>query len=339
MSLPKPAPIREIESVDRARFDAEVRPSRQPAIFRGLARDWPAVQAGRTSPEAAVAYLKRFSQPGPVLALVGDPDIEGRFSYTPDLKQFNFQRGTTPLDPFLDRLLRDQKAKHPYAMAVQSLALPEALPGFLEANRIDLLDAGIAPRIWIGNAITVGIHYDRMENVGVVMSGRRRFTVFPPEQIGALYPGPFELTPAGVPVSLVDMTAPDLDRYPRFAEAMATAQTAVLEPGDAIYLPFHWWHGVESLDAVNAFVNYWWNPAPAHLGKPEDALLVALTSLRGLPDDQREVWRALFDYYIFGANGDAAAHLPPEIKGILGPITPGQVAWTREALLQSLNRR
>jgi len=89
-----------------------------------------------------------------------------------------------------------------------------------------------------------------MENVGIVMTGRRRFTVFPPEQIGNLYPGPFELTPSGVPISLVDLTAPDLDRYPRFAEAMAAAQSAVLEPGDAIYLPFHWWHAVESLESV-----------------------------------------------------------------------------------------
>ena len=98
---------------------------------------------------------------------------------------------------------------------------------------------------------------------------------------------------------------------------------AVLEPGDAIYLPFHWWHGVESLEPVNAFVNYWWNPAPAHLGSPYDALLAALTSLRGLPDDQRAVWRSLFDHYVFGANGDPAAHLPPDVKGILGPDHAG----------------
>ncbi|MEO6216756.1 MAG: cupin-like domain-containing protein [Sphingomonas sp.] len=339
MSLPEPSPIREIQDIDRTRFDEEIRPSRQPAIFRGLGRNWPAVQAGGTSPEAAIAYLKRFSQPGPVPALVGDPGIEGRFSYTADLKQLNFQRGTTPLDPFLDRLLRDQQTARPYAMAVQSLSLPEFLPGFVEENRIDLLDAAIVPRIWIGNAITVATHYDRMENVGMVMTGRRRFTVFPPEQIGNLYPGPFELTPSGVPISLVDATAPDLDRYPRFAEAMAAAQTAVLEPGDAIYLPFHWWHGVESLDPVNAFVNYWWNPAPSHLGSPDDALLVALTSLRGLPDDQRAVWRALFDHYIFGANGDPGAHLPPDVKGMLGPITPEQVAWTRATLIQSLGQR
>lgn len=339
MSLPQPSPIREIQDIDRARFHAEIRPSCQPAIFRGLGRDWPAVQAGRASAEAAIAYLKRFSQPGPVSAMLGEPEIEGRFFYTPDLKKLNFQRGTTPLDPFLDRLLRDQQTVRPYAMAVQSLALPEHLPGFVEENRIDLLDEQIVPRIWLGNSIRVATHYDRMENIGIVMTGRRRFTVFPPEQVANLYPGPFELTPAGVVISLVDVVAPDLERYPRYAEALAAAQTALLEPGDAIYLPFQWWHGVESLDPVNAFVNYWWNPAPDHLGSTDDVLLLALTSVRGLPDDQRAAWRALFDHYIFEMNGDPAAHLPPDVKGVLGPITPEQVARTRAVLLQSLSRR
>ena len=144
-------------------------------------------------------------------------------------------------------------------MAVQSEKIPEMLPGFELENAIDLLPPNVVPRAWIGNRIRVAPHYDLMENVGCVVAGRRRFTVFPPEQFANLYPGPFELTPAGTPISLVDIQHPDLDRFPRYAEAAETAQTALLEPGDAIYLPFHWWHGVDSLEPVNFFVNYWWN--------------------------------------------------------------------------------
>jgi hypothetical protein len=339
MTLPAPKPIREFADIDRARFDAEVRPARQPAIFRGLARDWPAVQAGTQSPEEAVAYLKRFSHPNPVPAIVGPPEIAGRFFYTDDLKALNFQRGQSPLGPFLDRLLRDQAADNPYAMAVQSIPIPELLPGFVDENRIGLLDADVIPRIWIGNAIQVATHYDLMENIGVVIAGRRRFTVFPPEQIANLYSGPFELTPAGTPVSLVELANPDLAKFPKFADAMATAQSAVLEPGDAIYLPFHWWHAVDSLDAVNAFVNYWWNPAPAGLGSPYEALMFALMSLRGLPEDQQDVWRMLFDHYVFQANGDPAGHLPPDVRGVLGPITPQQIGRMKATLIDALSRK
>ena len=339
MTLPEPLRIREVDGIDRNGFDAEIRPACQPVIMRGLGKGWPAVQAGRTSPEAAIGYLKRFSHSEPALAVLGPPEIQGRFFYTPDLRALNFQTGRTPLDPFLDRLLRDQHEPNPYAMAVQSAPIPKLLPGFIDENRIPLVDAEVFPRIWIGNKVRVATHYDLMENVGLVVTGRRRFTVFPPEQIANLYSGPFELTPAGTPISLVDVTNPDLERFPRFAEAMAHAQSAVLEPGDAIYLPFHWWHAVDSLDAVSAFVNYWWNPAPAGLGKPYDALMLGLMSLRGLPDDQKRVWRMLFDHYVFQTHGDPAGHIPPDMQGVLGPITPERAARMRLALAQDAASR
>lgn len=339
MALPEPKPIREVEGVDRTRFDAEIRPARQPVVLRGLGNTWPAVQAGRASPEAAIAYLKRFSHPDPVPAILGPPEIKGRFFYTDDLKAVNFQRGQSPLDPFLDRLLRDQANPAPYAMAVQSIPIPELLPGFVAENKTDLLDADVVPRIWLGNRIQVATHYDLMENIGIVIAGRRRFTVFPPEQIANLYTGPFELTPAGTPVSLVEIANPDLAKFPKFADAMAHAQSAVLEPGDGIYLPFHWWHAVDSLDAVNAFVNYWWNPAPEGLGSPYEALMFALMSLRGLPEDQRQVWRMLFDHYVFQTNGDPVAHLPADVQGVMGPITPTQIGRMRATLIEALSRK
>jgi hypothetical protein len=171
-----------------------------------------------------------------------------------------------------------------------------------------------------------------MENIGVVVLGRRRFTVFPPEQLPNLYPGPLELTPAGTTVSMVDPANPDLERYPRYAEAAQTAEVCVLEPGDGIYLPFHWWHGVDSLGAVNAFVNYWWNDARPGLGKPYDALLHALYAYRGLPEDQRRVWRMVFDNFVFATEGDPSAHLPDHAKGVLGDPTPEGLARMRATL-------
>ncbi len=338
MTLPTPASIAEVTGIDRADFDAEVRAARQPVVLRGLARDWPAVQAARTSDEALVAYLKRFSHANPVNAIVGAPEIEGRFFYTPDLTALNFTRGKSTLDPFLDRLLRDRDVDRPYAMAVQSIPAPDLLPGFAQENATTLVDAAIVPRLWLGNAIRVATHYDLMENIGIVVAGRRRFTLFPPDQIANLYMGPYELTPAGTPVSMVDPDAPDLERYPRFADAMAHAQAATLEPGDAIYIPFHWWHSVASLAPVNILCNYWWNPAPAGMASPYDALLLALFSLRTLPDDQRAVWRTIFDHLVFHANGDPVAHLPPSVRGVLGGADREGFERMRATLLQSLGQ-
>jgi hypothetical protein len=336
VTLPIPKPVAEFGAIDRATFDQDIRSKGKPAVFRGLASDWPAVRAGRGSAADAVAYLKTFAHDAPVAAIVGKPEIDGRFFYTDDLTGLNFTRGQSPLPPFLDRLVRDQDVEHPYAMAVQSAPAPDLLPGFAEANCITLIDQTVVPRLWIGNAIRVATHYDLMENVGIVVTGRRRFTLFPPDQVSNLYMGPIELTPAGTPVSMVDVANPDVRQFPRYAQALRHAQRADLEPGDAIYIPFHWWHAVESLAAVNLFVNYWWNPARQDTGSPYDALLHALIAIASLPEDQRAAWQVMFDHLVFRPDGAPAAHLPASVRGVLGDIDPVMVERMRSTLIQNL---
>jgi len=329
-------PIAEYLGIDRNEFRDTVRPLGQPAVLRGIAADWPAVQAGKRSAEELVAYLRRFSGDRPVAAIIGPPEIEGRFLYTDDLRALNFTRAMSPLDPFLDRLLRDRDNPRPYAIAVQSEEVPSLFPGFEQENRTDLVEPTVTARAWIGNRIRVATHYDLMENVGVVVAGRRRFTLFPPDEIKNLYVGPFELTPAGAPVSLVDPDNPDFERFPRFKEALKQAQTAELEPGDAIYIPFHWWHAVDSLEPLNLLINYWWNDAQPGLGSPYDALLHAIYGIKPLPPEQRAVWRMVFDYYVFGLDVDPVEHLPEHARGMLGPATPEQLARMRATLRQLL---
>jgi hypothetical protein len=331
-------PIAEYRDVDRARFSEEIRPLGQPAVLRGLAADWPAVAAGRESAAALADYLKRFAVAREVPVLIGSPEIEGRFFYREGLRALNFSRGAAPLPAFLDRLLTVAGADRPEALAVQSEPVTELLPGFREDNDIDLLDPPAVPRAWLGNAVRVAAHYDVKENIGIVVAGRRRFTLFPPEQLANLYPGPFELTPAGTPVSLVDPANPDLEAFPRFAEALAHGRSAELGPGDAIYIPYHWWHAVDSLEPVNLFVNYWWNPAMPGLGAPYDALLHAFLAFRHLPPEQRAAWRLMFDHYIFCTAGDPAAHIPAGARGVMGKPTPEQLRAMRAMLKQALAR-
>jgi hypothetical protein len=330
VSLPPPGPIEEAGSVDFARFHEEIRPARQPVVIRGLAADWPAVAAARRGDRAIADYLLGFRPAKPVRGIMIAPELQGRFFYDADLTGFNFSEHQGRLDAFLSELLRIAPEPRPNGMAVQSETIPELLPGFVEANPMPLVP-GVVPRIWLGNRIRVAPHYDLMENIGVCLAGARRFTVFPPEQLPNLYPGPFELTPAGTPVSMVDPLAPDLHRYPCFTEAWSHARQATLEPGDALYLPYAWWHGVEALEPVSILVNYWWNEAPEGSGGGYDALLHAMLAYRHLPADERAVWRMMFDHYIFG-EGDPAAHLPAHAKGIMGPASPRLFGQMRQML-------
>ncbi len=338
MELAAPTAIAEYAGIDRAAFDATIRPLGQPAVLRGLGADWPAVAAARRSDEELIGYLHGFAAAHAVAAIVGPPEIEGRFLYNEDFSDLNFRRGMSPLGPFLDWLLRQKDNPRPYAVAIQSEQVPTLLPGFERENRIDLVGEHVVPRAWLGNRIRVAPHSDLMENIGIVVAGRRRFILFPPDELKNLYIGPLEVTPAGTPVSLVDVNNPDLVRFPRFAEAMKRAQIATLEAGDAIYIPFHWWHGVDLLEAVNLFINYWWNDRPAEAGHPFDALMHAIYAIKALPDEQRAVWRTVFDHYVFGADGDPAEHLPPHARGVLGEMTSEQFGRLRATLRQLLQR-
>ena len=162
MSLPDPTPIREYRDVSQDQFLNDVRPLGQPAILRGLGKDWPAVQAANKSDEDLIAYLKRFRTERPVMAIVGDPALKGRFFYSEDLRNLNFSRGKSPLDPFFDRLLRDRANPSPYAIAVQSEEIPTIMPGFEIENKTDLVPSGTVPRAWMEKsptrmAIEIGI--------------------------------------------------------------------------------------------------------------------------------------------------------------------------------------
>ena len=335
-ALPPAAAPDEVEGrIDAQRF-AAIREAARPLVLRGLVSPWPLVAAAREGEEALVAYLTREPPLRSVRAIVAPPGERGRFFYNREVTGFNFHAGQGRLDVFLNDLLRARDVPDPPAMAVQSEEIAALLPRVADENRLDLLP-GVPARIWIGNRIRVAPHYDVKQNVACCIAGRRRFTLFPPEQIANLYPGPFELTPAGTPVSMVDVAEPDLQAYPRFAEAWRAALQATLEPGDAIYIPYCWWHGVESLDPVSVLVNYWWTEGlPEGVGGGYDALLHALLAFRHLPPAQREVWRTMLDYYVFERAGDPAAHLPPQAKGVLGPADPRLFARMRAIIRGAL---
>jgi hypothetical protein len=136
---------------------------------------------------------------------------------------------------------------------------------------------------------------------------------------------------------MAPLLEPDFTRYPRFAEALRHAREAELGPGDGIYIPYAWWHHVESLTPLNVLVNYWWNDA-AKLGSPYGVLLHAAMSLRDLPAEQRAVWRIMFEQLVFSDPQQALAHLPAEQRGLLGPPSPERTRAVREILAKTFAR-
>ncbi|MEO8455719.1 MAG: cupin-like domain-containing protein [Sphingomicrobium sp.] len=331
--------IAEFEDVDRQRFEQEIVPKGEPAVLRGLAPEWPIVEAAKKGDEAFARFLRKAASDEPFEAWFGEPEIEGRFGYTADYSGFNHERRLATIDQLLDLLLRQRGSDQPYSMYAGGIPVRRHLPGLLSTIPVPLLDMSKATLIslWLGNRTRTAAHWDLPQNLACVVAGRRRFTLFPTDQIANLYVGPLDFTLAGQATSLVDVDAPDLNRYPRFAEALEAAQTAELGPGDALYIPSLWWHAVASLDELGAMINFWWRDAEPPLLTPLNALYHAVITMKNLPPRELAAWRMLFGHYIFGDNGDPVEHLPERARGILGRRTPELVARVKKLLIDALS--
>lgn len=315
---------------------ADLLAEQRPAVICGLVDTWPLVAAGRHSAQAAMEQLLSHYGGMAVTGYVSAEEAGGRFFYDEALTGFNFERGRAPLPHYLDMIRADAGP----AVYVGSTDVDQYFPGLRAHNDLPPLFGEAMPTVslWIGNHTVAATHYDSSHNLACCLVGRRRFTLFPPDQVSNLYPGPLEPTPGGQVVSMVNPAAPDLDRYPRFAAAMEACEVADLEPGDVLFYPALWWHQVEALDGFNIMMNYWWDSVPDFIDTPMATLLHGLLSLRGRPAAERAGWRALFDHYLFGPPEQARDHLPDHVQGPLAPLTPADARGLRAMVMHRLNR-
>jgi hypothetical protein len=298
------------------------------------------VQAALAGPTQLARYLADFDNGSPVDAILMRPDCRGVIAYNDALDGFNFARNRLPVSAILEQLARYSAFDDPPAVAVQSALVDDCLPGFAAQNRLPALDPAVAPRIWVGNRVTVPAHFDESSNVACVVAGRRRFTLFPPEQLANLYVGPLDFAPTGAAMSLVRLSAPDPERFPRFAQALAAASYAELEPGDAIFIPTMWWHHVESLDPrLNVLVNFWWGGSLGAVDRAEsgmDCLIHALLNIRPMPEELRLAWARMFEHFVFRATERDFDHIPESRRGVLGRLSPEAAGRVRDLLIARL---
>ncbi len=296
------------EKVDRATFEHEIKPGNRPVVLKGLVAGWPIVAAAQESPAALGAYLARFDTGRPAKVAICPASQKGRFFYNDTVSGMNYRNIPGTVTQVVNRLLAaDSLGDSIYVQAIQA---DQYLPDLIRHLPMPLLDEDIHPRLWIGNSVLTQTHFDESVNIACHVAGDKVFTLFPPEQVANLYPGPLDLTPAGVPISMVDLDAPDFERFPKFHKALGHAQEARLEPGDALFIPALWWHHVRTTGPLNLLVNYWWNEVPAAAYSPFSTLYLAALSLKRVPADQRQAWRDLVNYFIFDEGGEPMGHLP-----------------------------
>ncbi len=315
----------------------------KPVLLRGLAKNWPLVQAGKESPDKAMALLEGYNTGQPTRLFTAPADIKGRFFYNDECTGFNFSNESAKLiDIFENIRANKDKKEHPY-FYINSLHVEEGFPGLHELN--DLMfnhevfeNNKPLSKIWLGTESTTSAHYDLPTNLACCVLGKRRFTLFPPEQIHNLYPGPLEPTPAGQVVTMADIENPDFDRFPRIQQALDAAIVVDMEPGDGLYYPSMWWHQVQAFDAFNIMMNYWWISSPKYMGNPMDIVMHAILGLRDRPEAEKKAWREVFDYYVFGSSDIPREHLPESTHGALAEMNDLSARRIRTTLKNKLNR-
>jgi hypothetical protein len=318
--------------------------SAEPVVLKQLVKDWPVVQASRTSDQVSIDYLKSFYNGNATIVCKIPAENKGRMFYNENCTQLDYESFKGRIDETLDAILEGiQHVENP-AYYIASNIIDTHLPGFNEKNNIviprdkhpDAMEERIS--IWIGGSTTATCHFDALDNVACCVAGKRRFTLFPPDQISNLYPGPLEPTPGGQVISLVDFKNPDFEKFPKFKDALSTAQVADLEPGDALFIPSMWWHNVESLAPYNILVNYWWDDAPSFLTSGMNAMYLAMLGIRDKSAHEREAWRHVFNHYIFDGAEKSNSFIPPEGRGFLNTLDKLDVRKLRALLINKLNR-
>lgn len=136
-----------------------------------------------------------------------------------------------PLERYLDGLLGD----------VEVPAYCRGRPGF-------------RAKLWVSAAdIGVPLHRDFYENLLCQVVGIKQVVLYPPEDWHHLYA--FQRRSPSPGWSPVDGEAPDVQRFPRSADARRIVIT--LRAGEVLFLPSRWFHQIRSLEH-SVTVNFWW---------------------------------------------------------------------------------
>jgi hypothetical protein len=199
----------------------------EPTVFRGLARDWPAHERW-TFP-----HLASMGTGVPVRLVLGNRECHATRFADSTLGAYLAGIETGP----------HEGEPAPYLKEFGLLRLFPALHDDLRLASLYPAHAWVWNDVWIGPpGSRTGLHKDRLDNIGVLVRGRKRFRLAAPGSIEAMG----AVSPKYDRVSV--MATRGLDERPASSHRFATCEV-VMEAGDALYTPAGWWHEVDNLEA------------------------------------------------------------------------------------------
>ncbi|KAK6643528.1 hypothetical protein RUM43_005038 [Polyplax serrata] len=138
-------------------------------------------------------------------------------------------------------------------------------------------------------------HYDIMDNILIQVRGKKRIILWPPSEVDNIYL-------IGDKSEVLDIDNPDLEKYPKFKNAIRYECTML--PGDILFIPALWFHNTIAIEPCLG-VNIFWKNLSHQLYYKNDSygnkdllpaakslhsLETAIKSLKILPSDYRNFY-------------------------------------------------
>jgi hypothetical protein len=313
----------------------------RPALLTGCLDDCGLLASLRSAAQtgAQVDVLSRLIGRRKVHYTAIPPNQGGQLGYGDDgAANFSFSTGKHKVpfrlfaDTLRDTLRADGRKGSVYMQSVPIGRVPELAPLVPD---VPYLRDGVEDysQFWVGSGgHVVNLHFDPAHNLVAMLSGRKRFTILPPDNMANLYPAPLDTRLGDTVGSRVTLLDPDLERFPRFETELAKAQAAELEPGDLFYLPPMWWHHVESF-GLNVMFNTWILPiSGSHFGNLTASLVRGLLLFHDVDARVRADYRPAYAAILTGATPDPAATLAPGTDAGFGARVSRHMAETARVL-------
>jgi lysine-specific demethylase 8 len=216
---------------------ASVQRSDVPGLIDGIAHGWPAFQSWDLH-----ELVRRAGHRYVPLEIESTLDGSWREETVP-LKSFVEQYLCTCNVPVKELAYM---AQHPLLTHLPSLWDDVNVdPNFISGGA----DAVQESHAWIGMRGTrTRLHRDNLENILVSIRGYKYVQLFHPSQASRLY--------VCGNSSPIDVEQPDFKSFPKFANARC--ETALIGPGDGLYIPAHWFHFVKNISAYSIALSLWW---------------------------------------------------------------------------------